>query len=68
MLSLSWDNGSRTEEKVLGSRVLDGERPQVAVQRGRWQSARSLGEWTLVGATADFGFCTVMIMLVEEEG
>lgn len=40
----------------LGSHLLQGERPQVVVPRGCWQSARSLGAWTLVGCTVAPGF------------
>ena len=28
-----------------------GEQPQLLVPRGVWQAARSLGAWTLIGAT-----------------
>lgn len=40
----------------LGPAVLDGERPQGVVERGHWQQARSLGDWTLVGCTVAPGF------------
>ncbi|MCC2110855.1 MAG: cupin domain-containing protein, partial [Hyphomicrobiales bacterium] len=33
-----------------------GERPQGIVPAGAWQSARSLGAWTLVGCTVAPGF------------
>ncbi len=35
-----------------------GERPQAVVRAGHWQSARSLGAWTLVGCIVApaFGF------------
>jgi predicted cupin superfamily sugar epimerase len=35
----------------LGGDLAAGERPQIVVPRRAWQSARSLGEWTLVGCT-----------------
>jgi len=35
----------------LGSDVAAGERPQVVGPAGAWQTARSLGAWTLVGCT-----------------
>ena len=35
----------------LGQDLAAGERPQAVVPAGVWQSARSLGEWTLVGCT-----------------
>jgi predicted cupin superfamily sugar epimerase len=40
----------------LGSRLETGERPQAVVPPGYWQSARSLGPWTLVGCTVAPGF------------
>ena len=33
-----------------------GERPQVIVPRHCWQTAKSLGDWTLVGCTVAPGF------------
>ncbi|KAI0156347.1 DUF985 domain protein [Xylariaceae sp. FL1272] len=55
-LSLSWDDGKPVRDVVLGKDVLNGERPQVVVQRNEWQHARSLGEWTLVGCTVSPAF------------
>ncbi len=43
-------------EQVLGIDLAAGERPQIVVPAGWWQSARSLGEWTLVGCTVAPGF------------
>ena len=40
----------------LGSHLASGERPQMPVPAGTWQSAESLGEWTLVGCTVAPGF------------
>ncbi len=40
----------------LGSTLQSGERPQAVVPAGHWQSARSLGDWTLVGCTVAPGF------------
>ncbi len=40
----------------LGPELQDGERPQAVVPAGAWQSAESLGEWTLVGCTVAPGF------------
>ncbi|KAL2255123.1 hypothetical protein VTK26DRAFT_4068 [Humicola hyalothermophila] len=51
VLSLARDDGSPVREAVLGPDVFRGQRPQAVVARGEWQRARSLGEWTLVGAT-----------------
>jgi predicted cupin superfamily sugar epimerase len=41
---------------VLGNDFAAGQRPQGIVPRHAWQSARSLGEWTLVGCTVAPGF------------
>lgn len=57
-----WYAGSPLELKVdrqvlvLGSDLGAGQRPQGVVPPGAWQSARSLGEWTLVGCTVAPGF------------
>jgi len=40
----------------LGPDLLAGERPQRVVSAGVWQSARSLGAWTLAGCTVAPGF------------
>jgi predicted cupin superfamily sugar epimerase len=39
----------RVETPVLGTDVIAGERPQVAVPAGVWQGAVTLGEWSLLG-------------------
>ena len=54
-LDISTD-GVRTERLVLGGDVLNGERPQGLVPPGAWQSAQSLGAWTLVGCTVSPSF------------
>ena len=40
----------------VGADLGSGERPQAYVPAGAWQSARSLGAWTLVGCTVAPGF------------
>ena len=40
----------------LGADVVDGDRPQLVVPADAWQSARSLGDWTLVGCTVSPAF------------
>lgn len=40
----------------LGPDLLNGERPQIIVPEGVWQSARSLGAWSLVGCTVSPAF------------
>lgn len=41
---------------VLGNDLDAGERPQWFVPAGCWQSARSQGDWSLVGCTVAPGF------------
>ena len=56
-LELSLSEDGRTERRiVLGPDILAGQRPQGLVRRSEWQSARSLGAWTLVGCTVAPGF------------
>jgi predicted cupin superfamily sugar epimerase len=50
-LSLSYNNGSSLEVKTLGPNIFRGQAPQIAIGKQQWQSARSLGRWTLVGTT-----------------
>jgi uncharacterized protein len=40
----------------LGADLAAGERPHAVVPAGAWQSAESLGAWTLVGCTVAPGF------------
>ena len=54
-LRISHD-GTAVEEIALGPSVLTGQRPQGVVPKGGWQSAKSLGDWTLVGCTVAPGF------------
>lgn len=55
-LSLSRDDGQRIRNVVLGPDILKGESPQKVVERGEWQHAQSLGDWTLVGCSVTPGF------------
>jgi predicted cupin superfamily sugar epimerase len=41
---------------TLGPDLAAGEHPHAIVPAGHWQSARSLGAWTLVGCTVAPGF------------
>lgn len=43
--------GEATRELCLGADLEAGEVPQAGVPSGAWQSARSLGDWSLVGCT-----------------
>lgn len=48
--------GKSIDEYTLGPRLIVGQRPQVVVPRHCWQTARSIGDWTLVGCTVAPGF------------
>jgi hypothetical protein len=54
-LTLS-ENGHDAVAHRLGPELAAGQRPQVVVPRHAWQSAESLGAWTLVGCTVAPGF------------
>ncbi len=45
------DDGEAQRSVTVGTDLAAGERPQAAVPAGSWQSASTLGEWTLVGCT-----------------
>jgi predicted cupin superfamily sugar epimerase len=44
------------ERMTLGPDLAAGAQPQIIVPAHAWQSAHSLGEWTLVGCTVAPGF------------
>ena len=48
--------GNSIDEHILGPDLRAAERPQVIVPRHCWQTAKSLGDWTLVGCTVAPGF------------
>ena len=48
--------GKVIDEHILGPDLKGAQRPQVVVPRHCWQTAKSLGEWTLVGCTVAPGF------------
>ena len=50
------ESAEKASEHMLGPDIAKGERPQIVVPTGYWQSARSLGAWTLVGCTVAPGF------------
>jgi predicted cupin superfamily sugar epimerase len=50
------EDGGPVETSILGTAIAKGERPQILVPSNAWQSARSLGDWTLVGCTVTPGF------------
>jgi predicted cupin superfamily sugar epimerase len=49
-------NGHDAAAQHLGPALKAGQRPQIVVPKGYWQSATSLGAWTLVGCTVAPGF------------
>lgn len=50
-LELALSEGGERTALRLGKDLAAGERPQAVVPAGVWQSARSMGDWTLVGCT-----------------
>jgi uncharacterized protein len=55
-LHLSIAHDENRTDHVLGIDLIAGQRPQAVVPAQAWQSARSSGEWTLVGCTVAPGF------------
>jgi predicted cupin superfamily sugar epimerase len=51
-----FDEAQGAASFVLGTDLGAGERPQAVVPANCWQTARSLGDWTLVGCTVAPGF------------
>ena len=50
------EDGKPATSVTLGANILLNERPQAIVPADWWQSATSLGAWTLVGCTVSPGF------------
>lgn len=44
-------NGHDATAHRLGPDILAGQRPQLVIPAGHWQTAESLGRWTLCGCT-----------------
>lgn len=55
-ITMSPPDGQGATIQVLGPDLRAGARPQVVVPTGWWQTAVSLGAWTLVGCTVAPGF------------
>jgi hypothetical protein len=55
-LSIAPDGGGAAERSVVGMDLAAGERPLAIVPAGAWQSARTLGAWTLIGCVVIPGF------------
>lgn len=50
------EDGKSVRAITLGPDLLKGETPQAIIPPHGWQSAESLGDWTLVGCTVSPGF------------
>jgi len=50
------EDGTNSETLKLGTDFTKGERPQAIIPANWWQSAETLGEFTLVGCTVAPGF------------
>jgi len=59
------DEAEGTASLVLGVDLGAGQRPQAVVPANWWQTARSLGDWTLVGCTVAPGFDFQQFELAE---
>jgi predicted cupin superfamily sugar epimerase len=55
LLKIADENGA-VQEFTLGPNLSAGEHPQAIVPAHAWQSAESVGAWTLVGCTVAPGF------------
>jgi len=58
--------GERTSRR-LGPDLAAGERPQGVVPASHWQSAVSLGDWTLVGCTVAPAFLFSHFEVIDDE-
>ncbi len=50
------EDGKSSRTVRLGEDLAAGEQHQIAIPRHCWQTARSLGDWTLCGCTVAPGF------------
>lgn len=66
-LELAVSEDGRTEtRRILGTALARDERPQLVVPARAWQSARTLGAWTLVGCAVAPGFSFEGLELAPE--
>ncbi len=49
-------DGSDAEAQILGAEIAAGQKPQLVVPKGAWQTAASLGRFTLVSCVVAPGF------------
>jgi predicted cupin superfamily sugar epimerase len=66
-LTIEGPDGHRTVH-VLGPDVARGHAPQVVIDAGKWQWARPLGRFSLVGATVTPAFSFEGFELRDEHG
>lgn len=52
----TWDGRGEVKENILGPAVQKGQHPQLLVPAGQFQTAHTLGEFTLTGATVTPAF------------
>ena len=52
----TWSDDRPVVRRTLVADLAAGARPQLIVAPGEWQSARSTGDWTVVGCTVSAGF------------
>ncbi len=50
------EDGQEAVPHQLGSDIMRGQRPQVIIPPNAWQSAETLGDWSLVGCTVTPAF------------
>ena len=50
------EDGTESHTTMLGTDLINGERPQAIVRANWWQSAETTGNYTLVGCTVAPGF------------
>jgi predicted cupin superfamily sugar epimerase len=55
-LAIAPDAEAEAVVHILGPHLAQGERPQIVVPAHAWQSAESMGAWTLTGCTVAPGF------------
>lgn len=55
-LTISPPDGNGAEAHTLGPDLRAGQRPQLVVPKDYWQTAESLGAWTLVSCVVAPGF------------
>ncbi len=61
-----YEEGGETRACTLGKDIMSGELPVLVVRAGAWQSAKTLGAWTLVGCTVSPAFQFDGFELAEE--